>query len=528
MNSEFNYWKDCFKSDDFKEKLIKTAKIAEGKRVIFYPAGSYFDALCETYDLNKMFNVVGLSDIRFEKNNIKEYKGYKCFKPSEIKNLETEYVLITSPNFKSLERILKKSKITNNKTIFLNFEINKKNNLDKIKTNYKNVINNIKKKNKIRVAFVVEENCKWSYGNLYNAFKIEKTRFEILPVVLVPIVTKNRIEFTQTENKEFFKAQGIDAIDFYDYENKQNKDLKILKPDIVFYTQPWYLMNVNHPKIVSKYSLTCMVPYGYTTLNEKDWGSQNVKEVYQSLWKFFSESEYHNSFYQKVCRMKDNLLAVGSLKFDNYKLPIKQEFEDLWKGENVKARIIYAPHHSINNNGLRMSTFTRDYKFFLNFAKNNPQYSFVFKPHPALKSMCLFEKFMTEKEYDDYISEWNNLKNATVYDKGDYFDIFKTSDCLITDCSSFLAEYFPTKKPIVFLNRPDRAPFDEFGEKIRKGFYELNDLNGFEKFIKNLLILQEDNLLKTREEILKKVFYMPNSNSYEIILQYICKCATSL
>ena len=43
----------------------------------------------------------------------------------------------------------------------------------------------------------------------------------------------------------------------------------------------------------------------------------------------------------------------------------------------------------------------------------------------------------------------------------------------------------------------------------------------FDKFIKNLLIHQEDKLLKIRENILKNVFYMPSSNSYEIILNYL-------
>ena len=42
------------------------------------------------------------------------------------------------------------------------------------------------------------------------------------------------------------------------------------------------------------------------------------------------------------------------------------------------------------------------------------------------------------------------------------------------------------------MNRPDRAPFDEFGEKIRKGFYELNNLNGFDKFINMILSIDKE------------------------------------
>jgi CDP-glycerol glycerophosphotransferase (TagB/SpsB family) len=90
---------------------------------------------------------------------------------------------------------------------------------------------------------------------------------------------------------------------------------------------------------------------------------------------------------------------------------------------------------------------------------------------------------MSKEEYQTYLNNWDNLENSKTYLDGEYFDIFKTSDILITDCSSFLAEYFPTLKPIIFLNRKDRAPFDKFGNKIKKGFYEIN--NDGIKFISN-------------------------------------------
>jgi len=50
---------------------------------------------------------------------------------------------------------------------------------------------------------------------------------------------------------------------------------------------------------------------------------------------------------------------------------------------------------------------------------------------------------MTLNEVESYYAEWHNLSNGFVYDEGDYFNIFKSSDALITDCGSFLAEYLP-------------------------------------------------------------------------------------
>ena len=71
---------------------------------------------------------------------------------------------------------------------------------------------------------------------------------------------------------------------------------------------------------------------------------------------------------------------------------------------------------------------------------------------------------------DLYEKGWDSLPNASVYKEGDYFGIFQTSDLLITDCSSFLGEYLVSEKPIIFLDKAERAGFNELGERIKKTF----------------------------------------------------------
>ena len=285
MNSEYKYWCEYLKCDDFKLFIEELSQKLKNKSVILYANGVYFDALTDLYDLRQYFNIVGVSDIKYESNNTKEYKNFKVIKPSQISNSSINCILITSPNSTNIQKFLIRNDIVNQNTEFINLSF-EKNDIDLIKNNYKKVLQRIKTKEKIRVLFLVEENSKWSYELLYKELK-KNNRFEVLPVLLFPIVTKNRIEYTQKENITFFKNQGIDAIDFYDYKNKENKNIMELAPDIVFYQQPWYLMNINHPSIVSQYALTCMAPYGYTTLSPEEWGSENVKKVYRDLWCFF-------------------------------------------------------------------------------------------------------------------------------------------------------------------------------------------------------------------------------------------------
>ena len=206
-------------------------------------------------------------------------------------------------------------------------------------------------------------------------------------------------------------------------------------------------------------------------------------------------------------------------------MPVDKSFEKLWKDENKtsKYRIIWAPHHSIDKSGYGMSNFKEQYLFFLDFAKKHDEYSFIFKPHPSLRFMCISENFLTEHEYDNYINEWQSLSNATVYDKGNYFDIFKTSDVLITDSSSFLAEYFYSGKPIIYFQAQNRVGFNEFGEKIKKGFYQLNSVDELEEQLKEILINKNDSLKSLRKSIIQQEFYYPKNGVGKEIVSYLKK-----
>ena len=113
-----------------------------------------------------------------------------------------------------------------------------------------------------------------------------------------------------------------------------------------------------------------------------------------------------------------------------------------------------------------MSNFVEQAHFFLDFAKNHPQYEFLIKPHPVLKSKCEATGFMTGEEYENYIEQWRELPNVNAYTLGNYYDVFKPSDILITDSSSFLGEYFVSGTPIVLLESKRRMPFNDFGLEL--------------------------------------------------------------
>lgn len=95
----------------------------------------------------------------------------------------------------------------------------------------------------------------------------------------------------------------------------------------------------------------------------------------------------------------------------------------------------------------------------------------MFKPHPMLRrNICLYG-IMTEAEADEYYNEWARIGH--LYDNGDYFDIFKSSDLMITDCCSFLAEYLPTHKPLIRLVNKEGLAFNELGGRLSNCYYNV-------------------------------------------------------
>ena len=151
MNSEYKYWCEYLKCDDFKLFIEELSQRLKNKSVILYANGVYFDALTDLYDLRQYFNIVGVSDIKYESNNTKEYKNFKVIKPSQISNSNIDCILITSPNSTNIQKFLIRNDIVNQNTEFINLSF-EKNDIDLIKNNYKKVLQRIKTKEKIRLV----------------------------------------------------------------------------------------------------------------------------------------------------------------------------------------------------------------------------------------------------------------------------------------------------------------------------------------------------------------------------------------
>lgn len=383
----------------------------------------------------------------------------------------------------------------------------------KSQKNYCKILNKLKQEVKtrpLRVIFLVTEKQKWGYQSLYENFLADK-HFE--PIIVASCVTaKHEINEEERcsveENIEFFKEKGINVEKAY--IDNEYIDLTTFNPDIIFYQQPWGMPELHSPYRMSKYALCCYCSYSIAATKA---GSKNNPIFFYNIWKYFLAHECMIEETESWMEYNTEALKVtGHPKLDVY-----QNYKaDTFKQD--KHYVIYAPHFSVGKSLLNFGTFDWSGQFMLDWAKSHPEINWVFKPHPKLKSYFSKIDYMTEEEINNYFDEW--AKIGLVYESGDYFDIFKDSDAMITDCGSFCTEYFFTGKPLFHLISENSKPHSALNRIVNANHYSIYNKETLEKYLEEILLKKNDFLKDIRKNALKEIF-KDNGNSAQNIIDYI-------
>lgn len=115
------------------------------------------------------------------------------------------------------------------------------------------------------------------------------------------------------------------------------------------------------------------------------------------------------------------------------------------------------------------------------------------------------------------------MPNCGVFDSGLYFDLFNSSDLMITDSGSFLAEYLPTGQPIIRLVSSGAQPFNASGQQLNDAFYVADDSTGLQQVFKQIAVGKTDPLASVRQD--KRSLILPfDKPAAEMIIDSISEC----
>jgi hypothetical protein len=378
--------------------------------------------------------------------------------------------------------------------------------------NHAIVLKSLKGKSTYKVVFFAMDASVWKYDYLYRL--MEKSPLFDPIIVICPMAyygRKNMLEKMEECRSQYTRKQ-YNIILAYNEKTDKYLDVKSeINPDIIFYTNPYQgLIDDRYYIDRFKDTLTCYVPYEYSETNLFQMFFNMPFHNY--VWKYFLPTERHGKYSHNTAYNKGvNTVVTGypgiDYFFDKDRIP-----NDVWKIKDPSIkRIIWAPHHTIKEKEvIHYSCFLYYYQTMLNLAnKYKDKIQIAFKPHPHLK-LKLYEIWGTERT-DSYFSEWDRLSNGFCC-SGDYTDLFLTSDAIIHDSGSFVAEYLYTLKPAMRTDSPKQTinEFNDFGEDCLKCYYHAKNESDIEDFILNVVINGEDSLKGKRLQFYNSTLIPPN------------------
>lgn len=375
-------------------------------------------------------------------------------------------------------------------------KIDERREIAKIQRNYQLLLKKFQQKQNFRVLFLVNENTKWKAQSLFDLM-MKSSVFE--PVIALtisdiqeklPLKEKERI---LKNNYHFFSLKNMPVEIAYDIKSDKALDLSEFHPDIVFYQQPYKLPKRQALSRVSKFALTVYIPYYLPDYENLELDCESV--FHNAVYKYYViNDELKNIFEQHLKNTNKytsrNIVAVGHTILDNY----VNNFSTANNNTNKKDYVIYAPHWSIrdknNENNINISTFDKNGNFILNYALQHQNINWVFKPHPTLKE-ALSRIGWNKEKINKYYSAWESFA-LCCYDSN-YFEIFKNSQALITDCGSFKLEYFYSGKPILNLlpDYIDHPPYS-FMKPVLKSLYEIKNNDELVSCIETVILNKND------------------------------------
>ena len=386
----------------------------------------------------------------------------------------------------------------------------------------------LRHKKQINVVFYAFSLSMWRYQHLYEAMS-KHHRFKTT-IVIIPTLSYS--EEQQAKDIDilvhFFTSKNIPFLLIEDENGHILNIKKELKPDLIFYPQPYYgLFKKEH--LYNEYLSRLLCYYPYAFWRSSDNWSYNLP-FHNIAWKLFYSTELHRKDAQMIASNKGyNVEVVGYPTADDF---LFRDHVDLWKPQSTrKKRVIWAPHFTIQTGGfLYQSNFLWMADLMVDIAKKySDKIQFAFKPHPRLYTELCRDVVWGQKKTDAYYKQWAIMENSQL-ETGEFVDLFMTSDAMVHDSGSFSVEYLYTNNPVMFVAKDFEEQVEkcsEFGQMAMRQQYVGTNKDDIINFIEKVVLGGEDSMATQRRDFVEAYLVPPNGktvveNTMDVLLKELC------
>jgi hypothetical protein len=317
-------------------------------------------------------------------------------------------------------------------------------------------------RNRFRLVFLAGDPLDWlSMHSLYLACRADP-RFQ---ATIVQVGFRGWLNF-ETNCKEFFDSNGIPFLQ----DNGTDELLKRIAPDLIVVSSPYDEFRPPHYKAekLARLGRLLYIPYGIDFADARGifQARCNGSLTARLAWRVVSRShETVDEYVRWSGGSRNRIISEGLPVNDLYHLGFGGAATEWDQGADRAAlRILYTPHHSLDG----WSTFTERGREIVRFVQNNPDVRLICRPHPGLIPTLEARGGMNKDAFTEFFSGPRMRLDLSM----NYFPAFRWSDVLVTDASSFLVQYAPTKRPIVYLVKSGgwglEPPMERY---VRRGYY---------------------------------------------------------
>jgi hypothetical protein len=320
----------------------------------------------------------------------------------------------------------------------------------------------------IRVAFLVSNTASWKVGPVFARMLDDE---DFTPVAVICPVVRGKLstvaEQTADTIRQYLDAHGFPHVDLTELgEDAAKTEIDRIDPHLVFFTNPHRLVPKALHDDLFRERLSCYVPYSHEVMQYGDDQEQHNQDSHNAFWKIFVPHEASRRSYVAARLRGDTGVSVtGFPACEPLMEPAAARDPSPWKPqERDRMRVIYAPHW-LWRPDIKMATIDAFGDAMMRIAHDySDDIQWALRPHPMLRPRLMQDPAWGPERTQTFFDFWERSEYSQIHED-DYVPLFRTSDALIHDSGSFLAEYLYLRKPVMYLMTEDTGDmyFNAFG-----------------------------------------------------------------